>query len=161
MATIRIPLGSRKYPGLIALIDDVDLPLVEPYSWSPYATCRYTGKPRYARAAIGGKSVMLHRHLMGNPDCMVDHVNRNGFDCRRSNLRLADGTLNRANSKMQSNNKSGIKGVSWNSQQKKWNATIKVRGHKFNLGFFRNIEDAAAAYAKAAEEYFGEFARAV
>lgn len=93
------------------------------------------------------------------PPADIDHINGDRCDNRFSNLRLATRTENCMNRKMQSNNNSGIKGVSWNEQRRKWIAKIRVNRRLLHLGGFVRIEDAAAAYERAAHKYYGEFAR--
>jgi hypothetical protein len=93
------------------------------------------------------------------PPDQIDHVNGNRNDNCFSNLRLATRVENSRNRKIASNNRSGIKGVCWVTQKRKWRAQIMINKHTITLGDFTNIEDAAAAYEAAANKYFGEFAR--
>jgi hypothetical protein len=65
---------------------------------------------------------------------------------------------NLANRGLQSNNKSGFKGVRWYKSRSKWKAEIKVNYKNICLGYFVDLEEAVAAYAAAAEKYNGEFA---
>jgi len=87
----------------------------------------------------------------------VDHINGVKADNRRENLRVATNGQNRANSKLNSNNTSGLKGVS--RKNGRWVAVINVGGKKHHLGYFDKKEQAHEAYKKAAIEAFGEFAR--
>jgi len=89
----------------------------------------------------------------------VDHINLDKTDNRIANLRLATRSQNKANTLRPFTNTSGVKGVSWHRQGRKWQARIKVNGKNKNLGLFTNIDAAAAAYRHAADEHFGEFAR--
>src|SRR5260370_4887626 len=91
-----VPLHSRKYPGLVALIDDTDLDLVRPYTWCPYAS--QTGQTFYAvaRRLDGVRSVIrMHKLITGWPQ--TDHWNHDGLDNQRSNLRPATAAQNAAN----------------------------------------------------------------
>jgi HNH endonuclease len=88
----------------------------------------------------------------------VDHINLCRTDNRWENLREASRSQNMFNSRAPSTNSSGIKGV-YRSRDK-WMAGITVSGKFKNLGYFSEIEDAAAAYYAAAKKYGGEFARA-
>lgn len=88
----------------------------------------------------------------------LDHKNRNPYDNRIANLRLATGSQNNANCNPRKHNKSGYKGVSWNARHKKWYAFITVNGRAKYLGHFTDKAEAARAYDKAARKAFGEFA---
>jgi hypothetical protein len=101
----------------------------------------------------------MHRVVMKAPLGMqVDHINHNKLDNQKCNLRLATHQENMWNSKIQKNNKSGYKGVSWRKQCNKWQATIKKNYKDISLGYYKTKEDAALAYNNAARELFGQFA---
>lgn len=95
------------------------------------------------------------------PTDVIDHINSDGLDNRMSNLRSASLTQNHANKRQQSNNTSGVKGVSWNKAAGKWRAHIQLQGTQLYLGSFADKADAAEAYRRAAIEAFGEFANPV
>jgi len=102
----------------------------------------------------------MHREIIDAPSEMkVDHIDNNGLNNRRSNLRLATVTQNNANTGLRRNNKSGHKGVFWNRQMKKWQAQIRFENKCFHLGYFTDVGLAAEAYADAAQRLFGEFSR--
>jgi hypothetical protein len=87
----------------------------------------------------------------------VDHINRNTDDNRLENLRLATLQQQQGNRGMRVDSKSGLRGVLWDKQRNKWVAKLQVAGCTRFLGHFALKEDAAAAYQKAAADYFGEF----
>jgi hypothetical protein len=89
----------------------------------------------------------------------VDHENRNGLDCRRTNLRLATHRQNIMNTGLRPANTSGYKGVSWDKENQKWRASIRAYGRSYNLGRFSTKEEAARAYNEAASRLHGSFAR--
>lgn len=168
MSTIRIPLNSRKYPGLYALIDEADFELVSQYQWHP--------KPRptvgfYAATTVrsGGKrrELRMHRLILAAPREMeVDHADGNGLDNRRGNLRLATKVQNMANRCLRisdRNTTSRYKGVNLRNAStkigaKKWEAKLCSNGKvKFRKSFYSEIE-AAQAYDSAARHFHGEFA---
>ncbi|MGW1422698.1 HNH endonuclease [Bradyrhizobium manausense] len=93
------------------------------------------------------------------PSRQVDHRDTDRSNNRWSNLRLATTSQNKANMGRRADNKSGFKGVRWYSPTKKWNAQIRCQGKNTNLGYFPTPEEAHAAYCRAAERLFGEFAR--
>ena len=115
----------------------------------------------YLRIMIDGKSYKAHRlawlWMTGEfPPDQIDHINRIKTDNRWENLRAATNQQNKMNS-TNSNNTSGKKGVSWDKQNGKWKAQIKVNGIKYHLGLYNDIEDAAVAYKNIARILHGEF----
>ena len=92
------------------------------------------------------------------PSQLMDHINRDPLDNRWINLREATPKQNLANS-FNSNNKLGLKGVCYEVNRRKFKAYIQVSGKSINLGRFDTAKEAQAAYAAAAEKYFGKFAR--
>jgi flagellar basal body rod protein FlgC len=102
----------------------------------------------------------MHRLIMNTPDGMdTDHINSNGLDNRRQNLRICTHAENLANRKKQISNTSGYKGVSWDKSCKKWAANISICGKYKKLGRFTDLVEAARAYDAAAKEVYGEFAK--
>lgn len=89
----------------------------------------------------------------------VDHINGNGLDCRRGNLRLCTKSENQRNRRPNQNGTSGYKGVGWYKKYNCWRVRIQVNGKKQHIGYFDNEIDAATAYDNAAKQLHGEFAR--
>lgn len=89
----------------------------------------------------------------------IDHINGNGLDNRRDNIRLATHTQNMRNTKLRKNNKTGYKGVMWNTRRRKFQTYITVNSKLIYLGQFDLAEEAHKAYCDAAVKYHGEFAR--
>ncbi len=111
---------------------------------------------------INGRLYLAHRlawlWMTGEwPKEEIDHVNRCPSDNRFLNIREATRSQNQANTL--GKNKSGVKGVYWNTKANKWLAQIRVNGRQQSIGYFDALEDAAAAYANAARETHGKFAR--
>ena len=140
------------------------------FYWITRRKGRKVGKPAgwislgYRRIAINGKEypishlawlITYERWPIGD----VEHKDLNRSNNKISNLREATRSQNMANGSLQSNNKSGYRGVCWRKSSKKWLAQIHVDGKKYWLGTFRDKKDAHKAYQNAAEKYFGEFAR--
>lgn len=98
---------------------------------------------------------MLGRELVKGE--WVDHINGNGLDNRRENLRLSTIAQNAFNKGKHSNNTSGYKGVSWNKFAGRWVAQITIDGKNKYLGYFDTPEEAHAAYCAKAKELHGEF----
>ena len=91
----------------------------------------------------------------------IDHIDGNPSNNAIANLRLATSSEQKRNKRVQSNNRSGLKGAYYHGAHKgkKWRSQIKVGDTLIFLGYFHTPEDAHKAYGVAAEEYFGEFAR--
>lgn len=116
----------------------------------------YDGKG-YKRTQILGKKTFVHRIcwiiLNGWTESEIDHINGVRDDNRAINLRLADRGINRMNQGIPRNNKSGFLGVSWAKHNKKWLASISIKGKKINLGYFDLKSDAIKAREAANIKY--------
>lgn len=93
------------------------------------------------------------------PEHQVDHVNMNPQDNSWKNLRAATPSQNRGNRRVQSNSWTGVKGVHFREDMKKWMAYISPNGKLKTLGYFSTLEEAKEARSKAAREFFGDFSR--
>jgi hypothetical protein len=98
-------------------------------------------------------------YVLGYIPLGVDHENGDGEHNWWLNLREATQTQNMQNARRPVRNKCGVKGVYWHTKDQRWMARIAVNKRRIFLGNFENIEDAAVAYAQAARQHFGEFAR--
>jgi hypothetical protein len=119
----------------------------------------------YLKIQIDQKAYFAHRvayclHTGVDPlGKQVDHIDGNGLNNTWSNLRLASGSQNCANTGIRSSNTSGYKGVHYYKRNKKWGAIIRDGGRSQFLGLFSTPELAHMAYCKAAAELHGDFAR--
>lgn len=93
-----------------------------------------------------------------DPDGIIDHIDLDRANDRIDNLRPATNSQNHANRPPPSHNRSGFKGVFWNSQKLKWQAKLMLNGKQKHIGFFSDITDAVLAYRTAAISVWGEFA---
>jgi hypothetical protein len=148
--------------GYSAIIDLADKELVTPYSWRLLRG--HNGKV-YAYTQTKSGPVYMHRLIARTPvGRETDHINGDGLDNRRSNLRVATCSQNSANMWKPrrpdgSATTSRFKGVTWDRSRSKWQAKITVDQHCKNLGRFDSEEDAARAYDAAAVAHWGAFAR--
>ena len=126
------------------------------FCWSQQPNGNY-----YIQYCKKGKCSYIHRMIMNPPKGkVVDHINKNTLDNRRSNLRICTQQNNTCNQKLYKSNTSGYKGVieEKDGRKKKWRAEICCKKIKYYVGSFYNLEEAAKAYDKKALELFGEFA---
>lgn len=118
----------------------------------------------YISIGVDGGYYMAHRlawlYVHGYLPRFIDHINMRRDDNRLSNLRPCTQAQNNANCHARSHNKSGFKGVAFHPKSGRWHALISVNKKQRRLGCFATPEEAHAAYLKAANESFGEFARA-
>jgi len=158
MGTVRIPLSSRKYPNLYTVVDEQDAEIVRRHTWVPFVRLDRSGTV-YAKARVSGKSVFLHRLLM-HPERgeYIDHIDGDGLNNQRSNLRLCSNSDNLMNRGLNSNNRTGYKGVSKSSAHR-WCARLMVNGETVWRESFDDPVEAARAYDRVAIEWRGEFAR--
>ena len=154
--TIQIPLTR----GKVAIVDECDAHLATA-KWY----CAHTRGIFYAQRTIkaNGKkwTLHLHREVLGLTDraMEVDHINGDGLDCRRSNLRVvrhADNLRNRGPTRV---NTTGFKGVSWDDERRLFYAQMSFMGKRIHLGRYRTAEEASLAFAYCAKALHGEFFR--
>jgi hypothetical protein len=151
--------------GLVAIVDDEDFEFLSRWSWHAFEGCSgnvYAARNSAPDANGRRKHIFMHRVIADTPEgAETDHRNGNGLDNRRSNLRHADRMRNMWNRAPNRSGSSRHKGVYWHAQHRKWCASIQAGKRRRHLGLFQSEEAAAAAYAHAAAETFGEFNRSV
>lgn len=135
------------------LVDDEDFDWLNRKKWH-YS--RTTDGNEYASRNEQGKTVYMHRIILNLKDGgeYCDHINNNGLDNRKANLRISDNHLNQFNRKeLNKNNTSGIKGVYWNKKNKKWVAQIMIYRKCVVLGLFITKEEAKKVRTKFEKKY--------
>jgi len=144
-------------------IDDDDKDLVLSYKWFVHRTqLKKNGKYYFICNYKKNKQVLLHRIIMNAiyyNGMVVDHIDGNTLNNKKSNLRLCHQYGNAENQKISKRNTSGYKGVSWSSLYNKWVSKIHCRNKYHFLGYFNDPEQAYKAYCEASIKYHGEFSR--
>lgn len=142
--------------GLVALVDDEDYERLEHRPW--YARRSDSHRENWYVQHTARKQIYyLHREVIGAPaGAVVDHINGNGLDNRRCNLRLCSLAENAANRDFPPS-KTGFRGVS--GKHRRFRAHISVDGRSRYLGSFPTAEEAARAFDRAARDRHGDFAR--
>ncbi|MCJ7676076.1 MAG: HNH endonuclease, partial [Sedimentisphaerales bacterium] len=154
----RIRLAGPKY----AKVDPADYKRLRGYEW----LVKKRRKNFYAlRHSVSGKTgkeslIYMHQEIIEVPEGMViDHINRDGVDNRRANLRAATHSQNMCNRRKRlGTTHSKYRGICWRKKDRKWQAKIGFEKKRIHLGTFSNEIDAAKAYDRAARKYHGEFA---
>ena len=145
----QIPLSQGKF----ATVDDAD------YDWLARNKWSYDPKG-YAMRRSANVTIYMHRVVLNaSGPVVVDHVNGDGLDNRRENLRIVTAAQNNYNRHPEKRSKtSRYKGVSLNRKSNRWQAHIKKGDERRYLGLYDSEQDAARAYNAAARYYFGEHA---
>lgn len=155
-----IIIQSKKFGQQELICDDSDYELI--LSTNPFPYKRPDNKTLYAHGRLNGKTVAIHRLIMGVTDRQkhVDHIDGNGLNNKKSNLRQCTPAQNIMNSQVSKNNKLGIKGVIKMPYGKRpYRATICHHRIKYHIGCFATLEEAKKAYDSEALRRFGDFAR--
>ena len=150
--------------GCVAFVDNKDYLELNKYNWfaqlggrTPYAVRAST---RLEKKAGFGNAIRMHRQILGlgykDKSC-VDHINHNGLDNRRKNIRICTYSQNGMNRlKQQKTATSKFKGTTL-TKSGKWQSSIVINKKPFYLGRYDTELEAANAYAIKAKELFGNF----
>ena len=156
MVTIKnklIPLTQ----GKVALVDEGDFDWLNQWKW--YYHDGYAARSIYLGRYENGKkhvtTVKMHQAIMEAR--MIDHVDNDGLNNQRSNLRLCTATTNQQNRKVNYNKR--FKGVSWHKRIGAWAVHIRVNKQLKHIGYYNDELYAAKVYNQMALMYFGKFAR--
>ena len=156
---VEIPLTQ----GRVALVDDEDADrVIAAGPWHAYRNKKtWYAKHTVCVAKGAWQSIPLHRFILGaGPEApSIDHINGNGLDNCRKNLRHCTTAENLCNARKRRGTSSRYKGVYLDVASGKWKAQAQVHGRRISLGRFDSEIDAAEAYDAAARRHYGEFAR--
>lgn len=138
------------------LIDKEDIEKVNKYKWWISNSNGYIFAD--SRGEENPYRLSLHRYILNVDDreILVDHINRNRLDNRKCNLRKTSPTGNSINRSIQSNNKSGVIGVSWHKKNNTWEIRLKLYGKKLCIGYSKDLEEATRMRLQAELDVFGE-----
>jgi len=143
-------------------VDDEDYLELSKFKWYAAKDKSSFYAARGARIDVNKRrTVKMHRQILDIKDSkvIVDHIDGNGLNNQRRNIRACSAAQNAMNRGVQKNNVSGIKGVYWHKRAKKWYAFIMLDQKKIYIGSFGSKEAAANAYNERAKELHGEFSR--
>lgn len=146
--------------GKVALVDDEDFEELNKYKWCAHNEGGRTYATGYNKESFRNyKHPKMHRVIMkplNGED--IDHVDGDGLNNQRNNLRTCTHQQNLMNSRKRKGCSSIFKGVTWHKKLHKWRAYIVLNSKQIALGCYSFEEDAARAYDKKALELFGDFA---
>lgn len=146
-----------------ALVDDADYEFLNQWKWYAFrAGNKWYAARTSKRDSITKKqtTIWIHRVINNTPAGLdTDHVDGNGLNNQKSNLRSVTGSQNQGNTGKRRDNTSGFKGVTWDKHANKYTAQIRFNKEHIYLGLFTDPVDAARAYDSKALEIFGDFAQ--
>jgi hypothetical protein len=112
----------------------------------------------YVVSRDNSKIIKIHRHILNcTADMTVDHINHKKIDNRKKNLRIVTNSQNSMNTKINSKNTSGCKGVNYDKRNNKWVVRIGLNRKRIHIGYFDDFEEAVKVRKKAEVKYHGEF----
>lgn len=145
-----IPLGKGKF----ATIDDEDYERINKHTW--HLTNQ---KKDYAARWEKKKAIFMHREILGiSHGTVTDHIDGNGLNNQKSNLRPCNYSQNNMNARKRYGCISKYKGVSWDNKKRKWRVRIGFYRKRIRVGNYKNEIEAAIAYDRQAFNIFGVFA---
>ena len=151
--------------GRFTLVSNIDFAYLNQWKWYALKIRESYYAVRDQYRGINRKTILMHRvilirKLKYTTFKQVDHIDGDGLNNLRSNLRMATNLQNQFNKPKQKNNKLGYKGIGWSNKYRvKYMARICFNKVQIYLGSFESKIEAAKAYNKAAKRYFGKFAR--
>ena len=153
---VNLMIYSDTHGMLVFTIDKDDEERVRKHKWV-LQKCTHTDSPfpKYYARTSDSSGVLLHRYIIqAKKGEVIDHINQNTFDTRKTNLRRTTYSVNNFNTRLRRKNKTGYAGVFYVKSIKKWNAYISKDRHRYCLGYFDTKEEAIDARKKAEKVYY-------
>jgi hypothetical protein len=146
--------------GKVALVDDCLFDELNKYKWHLIKGRHTYYASSFIKIDDNFVQISMHRFIMGviNSKIQVDHLDHNGLNNQKSNLRLCTRSQNSMNIKKRSNCSSIYKGVCWDKRRNMWQANGSVNKKQIHIGYYNTEMEAALAYDKFALKTYGEFA---
>lgn len=150
--------------GAFTIVDDEDYEALSSFHWYLASTRGFRYAKRYHRFPGRDGNIFMHRQILGldDPSVLVDHIDRNGLNNQRSNLRTGSHLVNNKNRCADRNSTSRFVGVCWHKRDKVWQAqfgkTINGKVEQIYIGSFKLEEDAARARDAVAKSHNAELA---
>jgi len=145
--------------GLVSIVDDDIYEELSKHKWHALKIKRgfYAARTTWPER----KMVLMHRQILSISErgIQIDHIDGNSLNNCRTNLRICNNAENNRNKALTISNTSGFKGVSWNSDVKKWNSRIKYNYKTYHIGLYNDLKECALSYDIAALLIHGEFAK--
>lgn len=146
---------SKTYGNKYIMVSDEDYELAMTQRW----TIEKSGNNFYAMCKINHKKVRLHRFLLKPKSTHeVDHINHNGLDNRRENIRVVTKRQNAANRRKTVGSRKRYKGIHYDTRINKWVAYVNYKKKRKYLGQYATAKEAAIVYNEAALKYYGKTA---
>lgn len=146
--------------GYFAVVNNRDYDFLMQWNWVADKRKNVVYATRNQTVATNKtKKIYMHRVILGLTDrkTHVDHIDGNGLNNRRSNIRECTHVQNCMNKGVSKANTSGVRGICWSKKDKRWRVRIGHNGKDIGVGYFRSLEQARNARIKAETELYGEF----
>lgn len=146
--------------GHVAIINEADIDFLRDSNWMALVTPRSVYAIREHNSCGRKTTMLLHREIMSAAsDVQVDHIDGNGLNNARSNLRIATRSENSRNRRLDVDSSSGLKGVYYDHARHKWIAKIRYDGRQRYIGRFNSADEAHRAYCEQSKIRHGAFGR--
>ncbi len=141
----KIPLSGKE--GNYTLVDDEDFKHLSQWKWRAVRRRRTV----YVMRKSGGKAIHMHRIIIdANPALQVDHINGNGLDNRKSNLRQVTNRQNQQNLHIPKSSR--FPGITFDKSRDAWLARFYIKDKGKYIGRFKSEKEAFLSYFNAIKE---------